>query len=120
MGLFQSLQHSGNSDLRYINAVLGAQEVDNFVLITGGILVDKLQDTFLSLEGHLSRSPLHTRMRRRHCTKAHKVHIQQADPLLRNLELASYLSTCDACAQADLHRVADRFAIFYWYRAGEV
>jgi hypothetical protein len=66
----------------YRDTVFGEEEIDNFVLIAGRVLVDELEYSLLRLKGYLTRAPLYTRVRRRHCSKAMKVDIQLANPLL--------------------------------------
>jgi len=45
----------------------------------------------IALKGHLARTSLYTKVRRRYCFKVLKIDVQQADPLLVSIELASYL-----------------------------
>jgi hypothetical protein len=50
--------------------IFGKEEIDDFVLVADGVLLDKLEYTLLRLEVYLPRMSLYIRMRRRHCFKA--------------------------------------------------
>jgi hypothetical protein len=51
------------------------EEIDDFVLVADGVLLDKPEYTLLRVEVYPPRTFLYTRMRRRHCFKALKVDI---------------------------------------------
>jgi hypothetical protein len=59
----------------YRNTILGEEEVDNFALIVGRILVDECEYTLLCLLVYLSRPPLYTRVCRRYCSEAGQISI---------------------------------------------
>jgi hypothetical protein len=82
----------------YTDIILGEEEIDNFVLIAGSVLLDKLEYTVLGLAGYLTWASLHTGVRRRHCSKALQVAIQSTDPWLGYFELLSDLQALHACA----------------------
>jgi hypothetical protein len=88
MSLLQSLYHSVNRILVYTNTVLDEEEIDNIILIAGGVLFEY---TLLGLKGHLARTSLYIKVRRSHYSKVLKIDVRQADSLLASFELVSYL-----------------------------
>jgi hypothetical protein len=61
--------------LEYTNIVFGEEEIDNFVLIVGRVLVDKFEYTLLSLKGHVARTSLYTKVRGRYYSKILKINV---------------------------------------------
>jgi hypothetical protein len=60
----------------HTDMIFGKEEIDDFVLVADGVLLDKLEYTLLRLEAYLPRTSLYTRMRRRHRFKVSKADIQ--------------------------------------------
>lgn len=59
----------------YRNTVLCEEEIDNFVLVVGGVLIDKVEDALLCLKKYLTRPSLYIKVRRRYSSKVLKVDV---------------------------------------------